>query len=171
MRLRSVIGAAGLAAAFVAVILVLAVAGHGRAPAAHSSAAGAPRSLRGTTLTGRRFDLTTLRGRRVVINFFAQWCPPCNAEAPDLAAFAKAHPDIAFVGVDVNDQAAKGRAFVHEYGLTYQVVSDPRGAIAAAWGVTSIPTTFFIDGGGVERAVTVGATSRQTFEEKLKDLP
>jgi thiol-disulfide isomerase/thioredoxin len=170
VRLRTLIATACVATAFVAVVLALALAGHSGTTAARD-AHGTPLDLAGTTLADRHFDLRTLRGRRVVINFFAQWCPPCNAEAPDLAAFARAHPDVAFVGVDVHDKVAAGRSFVREYGLSYPVVSDPTGAIAAAWGVTGIPTTFFVDGGGLERAVSVGATTRQTFEEKLKEVP
>lgn len=172
MKLKTAIATAGIAAAFVAVVLVLALAGHnGTSPTSSSGGRDTTLGLTGTTLTGGHFDLATLRGRRVVVNFFAQWCPACNAEAPDLAAFARAHPDVAFVGVDVNDKVAAGREFVHAYGLTYPVVSDPRGAIAGAWGVTGIPATFFLDGNGVERAVSVGASTQQTFEEKLQEVP
>ena len=126
--------------------------------------------LAGTTLSGASFDLASYRGRPVVINFFAQWCPACNEEAPDVAAFARAHPNVAFVGVDVNDKVAGGKAFVRKYGIAFTVVSDSKGAIASSYGVVGIPTTFFVDRYGVERAVTVGASTREGFEEKLKKV-
>jgi len=129
---------------------------------------GGGRALSGTTLTGESFDLATTRGRPVVVNFFASWCPPCNAEATDLVAFAAAHPEVSFVGVAVNDERADTEAFVKKYGLTYPVVFDPDGAAGGDWGVTGIPTTFFLDAGGAVQDTIVGAASGQQFEASLQ---
>ena len=79
---------------------------------------GGGETLAGTTLDGVSFDLQSTRGRPTVVNFFASWCPPCNAEAPDLVAFAGAHPEIAVVGVAVNDERGDTEAFVEKYGVT-----------------------------------------------------
>jgi len=135
-----------------------------------STASGGDRAapLTGTTLTGATYDLAAHSGKPVVINFFASWCPPCNMEAPDLVAFAKAHPDVQFVGVDVNDKQADATAFVARYRLPYPVVYDPGGAVGGLWKVDAIPATFFIDAGGVVRDHVVGAADRATFESKLK---
>jgi len=150
-------------------IVALALTSCGGTPGA-SAGSSVQLRLTGTTLTGASFDLADYRGRPVVINFFAQWCPACNQEAPDLAAFARAHPDVAFVGVDVNDKVVGGKAFVRKYGISFVVVSDPKGAIASSYGVVGIPTTFFVDRNGVARALTVGASTREGFEEKLKKV-
>jgi len=124
-------------------------------------------ALAGTTLTGEAFDLQGTRGRPTVVNFFASWCPPCNAEAPDLVAFAQAHPDVSFVGVAVSDERADAEAFVAKYGLPYPVVYDPQGATGDVWRVTGIPTTFFLDARGEVRDTIVGAASREQFEASL----
>lgn len=129
-----------------------------------------PRRLTGTTLDNQGFDLTSYRGKRTVINFFGAWCYWCNAEAPDLATFSKAHPDVAFVGVDSGEQAADGSAFVQKYGLTYPVVSDPNGVIANQFKVRGYPTTFFLDANGVIRATIVGASDLSGFEAKLASV-
>lgn len=124
-------------------------------------------SLSGTTLTGVAFDLADTRGKPTVVNFFASWCPPCNAEAPDLVAFAAAHPEVSVVGVAVNDQRADTEAFVAKYGLTYPVVFDPEGGSGGDWSVTGIPTTFFLDARGEVKDKIVGAASAQQFEDAL----
>jgi len=125
------------------------------------------KALKGTTLTGESFDLATMRGKPVVINFFASWCAPCNAEAPDLVAFSEAHPEVNFVGVAVNDERADTEGFVSKYGLTYTVVYDPEGGSGNDWGVTGIPTTFFLDARGVVKDTIVGAASREQFDASL----
>jgi len=127
-----------------------------------------PLTLTGKTLEGERYDLAAYRGRPVVINFFASWCPSCAKEAADLTAFAKAHPEVAFVGVDIQDKLAKVRAWVMRYGVPFPVVFDGEGTIAAQYGVIGIPATFFLDGSGVERARIVGPATRSEFEEKLQ---
>jgi len=159
-----------IAATVVAAVIVTSALASCGGQSGGSAGSGARVRLTGTTLSGASFDLASYRGRPVVINFFAQWCPACNEEAPDLAAFARAHPEVAFVGVDVNDKVAGGRAFVRKYGISFAVVSDPKGAIASSYGVVGIPTTFFVDRNGVERALTVGASTREGFEEKLKKV-
>lgn len=166
-RMKWKILAVAATVAVVAAVVVWAVADRGQRPAAQATSA-TPRSLTGTTLDGAHFDLASYRGRPVVINFFARWCPPCNEEAPALAAFARAHPNAAFVGIDVNDKLAGGVAFVRKYGLPFAVVSDAHGAIASAYGVTGIPTTFFLDRRGEVRDVLEGASTRQSFEDGLK---
>jgi len=157
-------------AAIVGLALVVLWALLSGAPAKSGAQTGGqlPLTLTGKTLDGQRYDLTTYRGRPVVINFFASWCPACAREAADLTAFAKAHPEVAFVGVDIQDKLAKGRQWVMRYGVPFPIVFDREGAIAAQYGVVGIPATFFLDGNGVERARIVGAATRSGFEEKLQ---
>jgi cytochrome c biogenesis protein CcmG/thiol:disulfide interchange protein DsbE len=129
-----------------------------------------PLTLVGTTLDGRRYDLTKYRGTPVVINFFASWCPSCAKEAGDLTAFARSHPEVAFVGVDIRDTRAKGREWVMKYDVPFPVVFDREGTIASRYGVVGIPATFFLDRRGVERAAITGPSTLQGFEEKLQTV-
>ncbi len=153
---------AGALAVLLAVALFAALAACG-------SSSG-PKALKGTTLTGESVDLAVYRGKPVVINFFASWCGPCNLEAPEVAAFAKAHPEVTVVGVDVNDAQGDGQGFVSKYGFEFPVISDPNGSLAQDWGVEGIPTTFFVDKDGVVKDHVVGASDSATFESKLKRL-
>jgi cytochrome c biogenesis protein CcmG/thiol:disulfide interchange protein DsbE len=128
---------------------------------------GAAKQLVGTTTQGQSFSLAAERGKVVVINFFGSWCGPCNEEAPQLAAFAKAHPNVVFLGV-ANDQPAAAVAFMKKYGLTYAVIPDPDGTILNSWGVSGVPTTVFINSQGVEKARLVGANTEAGFEIALQ---
>ncbi|HTZ09924.1 MAG TPA: TlpA disulfide reductase family protein [Acidimicrobiales bacterium] len=104
-------------------------------------------AIDGPTLSGGSFDLAALRGRWVVVNFFASWCPPCQQEEPDLVAFAFAHrapTAAALVGVVFNDTAGSARAFMRSEGATWPAVVDGGGQIALAYGVVGPPETFII---------------------------
>lgn len=129
--------------------------------------ASTPKDLSATTTGGAAFTLAAERGKPVVINFFGSWCGPCNMEAPDLSAFAHAHADVVFVGI-ADDQPADADAFMSKYALGYPVIADPGGAILGSWGVRGVPTTVFLDGGGVEKARLVGASTKDQFQAALQ---
>jgi len=133
----------------------------------HRDRAATPRQLNARATDGTAFSLAAQRGRPVVINFFGSWCDPCNMEAPELSAFAGAHPEVTFVGVADDGQAAADD-FMHKYALAYPVIADESGALLSAWGVKGVPTTVFIDRNGIEKARLVGASGRDQFEAALR---
>ncbi len=166
MDTKRIVAAAAVVA--IAVILVLVFArgcddGDGK-----SAAGGGGLTLAGDTLGGDTFDLADTRGKVTVVNFFASWCPPCNQEAPELVAFAQAHPDVAFVGVATNDGLNEASAFVQEYGIRFPVVFDGDGQLGAPWAVEYLPTTLFLDADGREQERIVGGATRERFEEALE---
>jgi len=103
--------------------------------------------ITGSTLGGATFRLAALRGRWVVVNFFASWCPPCQQEQPELVAFAYAHRspgDAALVGIVFDDSASTARGFMRSTGASWPAVVDPGGQIALDYGVRGPPETFFV---------------------------
>lgn len=94
-------------------------------------------------------SLADLRGKPVLINFWASWCGPCKDEAPMLV---KAHEEFGdrvwFLGVDVKDARSDALAFVEEYGIDFPSVRDESGRIYSDFGLTGQPETFFLDAEG-----------------------
>jgi len=88
-----------------------------------------------------------LKGKAVVVNFWASWCVPCRDEAPVLQKTYERYRDqgLVVLGVDVNDFRQDARRFMKRYGLTYPVVYDGKGSTVGKWGVRGFPETFFVD--------------------------
>ena len=112
------------------------------------------------------FTVTAYAGSPLVVNFFGSWCGPCRSEAPDLATFAADNTDVQFVGIAVNDEEDAAVAFAQEYGLSYPLVVDD-GSLAAASGISGVPTTIFYSSGGQEADRIVGAAGIEQFEQSL----
>jgi len=96
---------------------------------------------------GGKLSLASLRGKVVVLNFWASDCVPCVGEQPKLNAAAKrwAGKDVVFLGIDEVDLRGPARAFMKRYHMGYTSVADGSGAIAGKFGVTGTPETFFVD--------------------------
>ncbi len=101
--------------------------------------------------------LESLRGKAVVVNFWATWCEPCRDEMPALDRLRGRRGDVAVITMAMNDSAAKVARFVDDYLLDLRIVHDPDGVQGRAWGVRVLPTSVFIDPAGRIRYRAVGA--------------
>jgi peroxiredoxin len=126
-------------------------------------------ALRLPGLDGRPVDLAALRGRPVVVNFWATWCEPCVREFPLLAKAAAAHRGdrLAVVGVLTNDRPAAARAFVRRHGATWPVGVDADGATAAAWNAVGLPHTWFVRADGTLASHQLGELTQATLDRQL----
>jgi len=113
-----------------------------------------------TSLDGQTLRLSTYRGKVVVVNFWATWCPPCREEMPALQRVAASERDIVVLEVDLMEPGDKARSFLDSLGLDrLQPVLDGDGATTRRFGVLSLPSTFFIDKTGVIRHLELTAMS------------
>lgn len=115
-------------------------------------------SLAVTDLQGQRWQWTDLRGRAVLINFWASWCEPCLAEMPALQQLAREQGSDRLVVLTVNFKEPESRIqrFVQQTGLALPVIPDPAGELARAWGVTVFPSTVLVGADGRVRSVLRG---------------
>lgn len=116
-------------------------------------------ALRLTGLDGRAWDLAALRGKVVVVNFWASWCAPCVEELPVLGALAHrgADGDVVVLGVNYMEPRATIDAFAQDHPLPYPVLRDRDGAAFKAWTAGVMPTTVVIDRRGRARWRSAGA--------------
>lgn len=109
-------------------------------------------------LGGQRFRLAEQRGRVVLVNFWATWCPPCREEMPSMERLWRRHRDRGFVLVAISLDADPGAVppFVKQYGLTFPVALDPGLEVANAYGVRALPASFIVDRRGLLAALALG---------------
>ncbi|MCZ8253996.1 MAG: TlpA disulfide reductase family protein [Hylemonella sp.] len=104
-------------------------------------------------MQGQTWTLERLRGRAVVINFWATWCPPCRAEMPSLQQLAEIYgpEQLQVLAVNVGEGPRRIAQYLQSSGLELTVLLDPKSEAAKAWGATVLPTTLLIDTEGRPR--------------------
>lgn len=134
------------------------VAGNGESQTFAPKDRQAAPKVTGNLLTGGSFDLSSLRGHVVVVNYWASWCNPCAAEVPDLVkVYRQTRGDgVRFLGVNIRDQKDAARAFVRGRGMTYPSLFDPPGRVALSFRAVppnTIPATIILDAKGRVAAI------------------
>ncbi|HEX9029349.1 MAG TPA: TlpA disulfide reductase family protein [Anaerolineales bacterium] len=101
-----------------------------------------------TTFDGQQVNLAALKGKVVVVNFWASWCKPCEQEAADLEAawrFYQPRGDVVFLGVDYVDTEPEAKAYLQKFGITFPNGPDLRTKISQSYRITGVPETYIID--------------------------
>lgn len=124
------------------------------------------------SLDGKTIKLSSLRGKKVIVNFWATWCPPCRQEMPEMEEFYSKHKNEGVEILAVNlTQAEKSRAdvpeFIEEYGITFPILMDEKGNTGQLYNVSSIPATFIIDTQGVIQQEIVGPMTYNWMKKTL----
>ena len=119
--------------------------------------------------SGQRVHLATLRGKVVVVNFWASWCEPCQGEAPVLVAASRSYAaqGVAFVGLAVHDEQPDSLAFLRQYGITYPT-GPATDALISAYALPGLPITVVVDRHGILVKRFTGPVTTATLDQALR---
>ncbi|MGM7703576.1 peroxiredoxin family protein [Pseudalkalibacillus sp. Hm43] len=124
------------------------------------------------TLDGQQVRLSDYRGKRVVVNVWATWCPPCQAEIPEMVKFYEeySNQDIEILAVNMTNSEKKVedvKQFADEYGINFPILMDQEAEVASTYQAFTIPTTFIIDNAGIIVEKIAGPMSYEWMEKNI----
>jgi cytochrome c biogenesis protein CcmG/thiol:disulfide interchange protein DsbE len=124
------------------------------------------------TFDGPMISMRALRGKPVVLNFWASWCPPCRQEASLLEKAWRVYKrrGVAFIGVDLQDREEDALRFIREFDITYPNAPDPTGEVSINYGVSGLPVTFFVSREGQILRRWVGAVKKEMLVRSIKEI-
>jgi cytochrome c biogenesis protein CcmG/thiol:disulfide interchange protein DsbE len=124
------------------------------------------------TTDGQTLTLSQLRGKPVIVNFWASWCVPCRDEFPLLvSAYQKYSPQgLQIVGVIYDDSAQNAESFASSYGATWPLVQDPDKTAFNAFKNFGVPVSYYVDRQGVIRAVSFGAPPSGFLDDQIAQI-
>lgn len=130
-----------------------------------------------TTLDGEQLTLSDLKGKKVVLNFWATWCPPCKAEMPHMQNYYRnsaEEDNVEIVAVNLTDSENRGvkvvQEFIDSYGLTFKIPLDEKGEVGQAYQVFQIPTTYMLNTDGTISQIVKGPMDEATLKTLIDDL-
>ncbi|MEH7303344.1 redoxin domain-containing protein [Neobacillus drentensis] len=127
------------------------------------------------TLDGQKVKLSDMVGKKVILNFWATWCPPCKAEMPHMQDFYEEQKNnqvtILAVNLTTSEKSSDNiGSFVKDYGLTFPIVLDSEGQVGQTYQAVTIPTSYIIDTKGVIRKKIVGPMDKEMMTELLQSV-
>ena len=126
-----------------------------------------------SNLDGQSISLSDLRGKTVLVNFWASWCSPCRAEMPFIQRLHEGWSDseLVILAVNAGEDFSTVKEFVDSFGLSFMVLLDTKGEVALDYNVRGIPATFFIDKDGIIRDIKFGTfSSKAEIERRLTKI-
>jgi len=122
--------------------------------------------------SGKPVHLSDYRGKVVLVNLWASWCPPCRAEMPDLIKYYNDHQADGLVLLSVNsqDNASSAQQFIRETQMTFPVLFDPNGNVGQVFRTDGLPDTFLIDRAGNLRFSWTGQISPAILDQRVTPL-
>ncbi|TKH04619.1 TlpA family protein disulfide reductase [Peribacillus simplex] len=125
------------------------------------------------TLDGKQVELSDYKGKKVMLNFWATWCPPCKKEMPDMEKYTQqAGDDVVVLAVNI-DPENDVQAFVEDNGITFTIPLDSQSAknpVNERYKILSIPTTYFIDKEGIIRNKVISAMQLKDMERNINSM-
>ena len=130
---------------------------------------GSAPSLALTDLNGKVLDTSSLKGKIVVVNFWAAWCTPCADEVPQFIAFQRKYEDqgVQVIGISIDDSESELRDFYRKFKMNYPVIAGSQGIAQAYGGILGLPTTLIIDRDGTIQKKINGATNFASLEKEV----
>ncbi|PFG12020.1 TlpA family protein disulfide reductase [Bacillus sp. es.036] len=124
------------------------------------------------TLNGEAVQLSDYRGKRVIVNFWATWCPPCRAEIPDFQKlYEKKDVEILAVNLTETEESTEGvEEFVKEFEMTFPVVMDVNSDVSNTYQVSAYPTSYMIDSNGRIQFVAMGALNYDLMIQEYEKM-
>ncbi|CAH0251222.1 MULTISPECIES: TlpA disulfide reductase family protein [Peribacillus] len=125
------------------------------------------------TLDGKQVELSDYKGKKVMLNFWATWCPPCKKEMPDMEKYTQqAGDDVVVLAVNI-DPENDVQSFVEDNGITFTIPLDSQSAknpVNERYKILSIPTTYFIDKEGIIRNKVISAMQLKDMERNINSM-
>lgn len=121
-------------------------------------------------LNGDKVRLSDLRGKVVVVNFWATWCIPCVEEMPSFQEIQDQFPDFVMIGIDQKEGTDLVKTFLEGKGINYQILLDHNGKVSGSYKVFMLPTTFFVDAEGMIRFRHYGIMTPDQMAYYLRTL-
>lgn len=123
-------------------------------------------------LNGKELSLSDLKGKKVFLNFWATWCPPCKAEMPEIEKLYQEtkNSDLVIVAVEIGEPLSTVKPFIDQNNYNFKVLLDSDQSVAAKYGISAIPTSFFIDKEGNIVSKNTGAMNIDQMKEYIKTL-